>query len=652
MYPSEAELKVLLDDIRNNRKEELYISHYWDKASLYPKIAEVLSANVSLTTVNLNFSQTSLEDIRVLFEVLSRHSTIRRVTLTGIVNPVLELCNILREYLARNPLAEVLSLERSMIRDLGAKAIAVGLEKNTHLKELDLRSNGVVADGMDAIGNTLTVNTSLEVLNLDYNTARDVNIIALMNGLAPNKTLKELKLGHNDITPKGMDAISECIKINEGLRAISIDGFFIFGEGGLARFADGIGSNNTLTHLVLHGNQQSFSPEEFKRLVDALEKNTALKSLVLFQMRILSSTVDYLVMLLAGLSNNTTMEHLDFSYSYSWDNPVLANALREFVEKNRSLRALTIKSSNLSNDFFDSLGAGLERNPGIEVLSLSLNRPDVTGMRSFSKGLAGRSRVRELDLEHCRMDAAQMAELAPAFQDNSTLMRVSLEGNKIENEGVESLASHFTDKTALCELNLAKNNIGIKGAESIKTILVKSRYLFSLNLNGNPLTPQAMMHLAHGLADNFTVTDIDINESKTKASDNFRLKVNKAVDRNQQLSKNLYSAWSRGDDLSINALLDRGVSTCSLHARDPATGDTILHAAVRANDRVLINKLKERLDFGFLLHIKNARGETAQDIAKLNGMGNLENRQQNVHEGSSSQARPEPPSSRKRAKNT
>ena len=107
--------------------------------------------------------------------------------------------------------------------------LAVALEENSTLKELNLELNAIGDEGAMAIARSLEekLNHSVEVLNLGGNTLSNVGTTALAEALEDNGTLHTLILSSNEI--ESAEQLAESIsEVNIDLllqRLIALDAF-------------------------------------------------------------------------------------------------------------------------------------------------------------------------------------------------------------------------------------------------------------------------------------------------------------------------------------------------------------------------------------------------------------------------------------------
>ena len=108
------------------------------------------------------------------------------------------------------------------IGDAGAEALAEALQKNSFLRHLQLRANGVGDAGAVSIARVLQYNNSLTELNLDGNKIGDVGAESLAAMLRLNSTLTAMWLGNNCICDCGALAFVDVLQENAMLTVLAL----------------------------------------------------------------------------------------------------------------------------------------------------------------------------------------------------------------------------------------------------------------------------------------------------------------------------------------------------------------------------------------------------------------------------------------------
>mmetsp|Transcript_40421 Transcript_40421/g.96056 ORF Transcript_40421/g.96056 Transcript_40421/m.96056 type:complete len:190 (-) Transcript_40421:3481-4050(-) len=125
----------------------------------------------------------------------------------------LNLQNALPRLRDSDPSLTELCLFENKLGEERCKIIAVALEKNKTLKELDLRYKCIDAEGAKLLGEALRHNTSLKKLYLSGNALSDKGVTALAEGIRHNATLEWLYLDSG--TPPSLSNTHACFLPSE-----------------------------------------------------------------------------------------------------------------------------------------------------------------------------------------------------------------------------------------------------------------------------------------------------------------------------------------------------------------------------------------------------------------------------------------------------
>lgn len=195
-----------------------------------------------------------------------------------------------------------------------------------------------------------------------------------------------------------------------------------------------------------------------------------------------------------------------------------AAALEPGLQKNRSLKELTLKLKIVSSGALKSIFEAIVRNPCIISLDLShtsfptnnQTQPELSGLVSPSLNL------RLLKLANCRLQPSELSVIGTILSRSTCVLTyLDLSGNSLSqtnvstlvtalknnpkvntlkmahcslgDDGITQLASIFPQNTTLSHLNISSNNIGPIGAKALSVGIENSAALGHLNLSHNPL---------------------------------------------------------------------------------------------------------------------------------------------------------------------
>ena len=209
-------------------------------------IAQTLSDNHDITTLNFRFSGICNAQATILAQALRENKTITNICFSG-----------------------------NKIDTAGAIAIAQALRENTAITTLDLSSNEIGDAGIIAIAQALRENTSITILNLINNLIGAAGAIALAETLKTNKIITEVYLSNNQITEAGVAALAQALRENTSITTIHLVCNEI-SDAGATDLAEALKKNKIITEVYLNNND--IGNVGASALADALKKNTSIIS--------------------------------------------------------------------------------------------------------------------------------------------------------------------------------------------------------------------------------------------------------------------------------------------------------------------------------------------------------------------------------------
>jgi hypothetical protein len=127
------------------------------------------------------------------------------------------------EALTTNSTLTTLNLGDNDIGDDGPKTMAEALATNSTLTTLHLGGNSIGDDGAKAMGEALATNSTLTTLDLQYSKIGAEGAKTMAEALATNSTLTTLHLGGNNIGRWGEELVMFGLLSNTTLRTLEID---------------------------------------------------------------------------------------------------------------------------------------------------------------------------------------------------------------------------------------------------------------------------------------------------------------------------------------------------------------------------------------------------------------------------------------------
>ncbi|TMW60511.1 hypothetical protein Poli38472_000553 [Pythium oligandrum] len=102
--------------------------------------------------------------------------------------------------------------------DEGVEALALALEMDTKLVELDLQNNNVGPEGAKALAQALRRNRTLQKLDLRWNEVGNAGVLAFLDTMQSNRSLVALELAGNNSSFKHLEEIERLLARNRSIQ--------------------------------------------------------------------------------------------------------------------------------------------------------------------------------------------------------------------------------------------------------------------------------------------------------------------------------------------------------------------------------------------------------------------------------------------------
>eukprot|EP00808_Paulinella_micropora_P014279 g54964.t1 len=378
-----------------------------------------------------------------------------------------------------------LDLSSKNLGQVGASAVAKGLQMNTSLRELDMQSNNIGAEGARAFGEALKVNKTLVKFDVGNNEIGPAGAEAMANMLKVNQTLTTIDLWNNKIGDEGAAHIAAAVKVNASLTEISLWGNGI-GDAGAIAIGRALEENKECKLEKLDISRNQIGAEGAQHIAKALEVNKTLQTL-----------------------------------NINWNSIGAQGAehIAEALKDHPSVTSVDLRVNSLSVESGSALAAVAKQNPrikkmcGIPLDSLRDNK------------------TTELKLSSTSLGPAEAAILAEFLKVNGTLQHIDLRNNQLGDEGAKHIASALKVNSSIRSIDLRANNIGIEGAKAIGLALQVNPILEKLS--GVELKNH-IQGLPQGVSDNERILEYLRKQSKIKETT--------ATKKNEEKTKVLSSA--------------------------------------------------------------------------------------------------------------
>lgn len=298
------------------------------------------------------------------------------------------------------------------IRDIGAQAVAIALERDIIVTSLCLHDNGI----------------------------GDAGSVALSRMLKDNCFVSNLDLSENKIGKEGARAIAEMLLENASLQEVNLSGCGIHGKD-IKHFLDALSFNPRLKSLDFSYND--LGDEGAIHLGQALSKNQKVEFLDVSWNNIRGAGIKELA---KGLAKNKRLIELDLSWNCFLDEGT--THLSSTLAQNRCLKVLEMHSCGVHTAGAFKIADALKKNQSLEVLRIGKNPFQSSGACSLLQGVRCNQTgaLRELLLddvvfdEECVKELASLLEERPNFScswDVSIRGGHAAKGKKIKPDIVE-----------------------------------------------------------------------------------------------------------------------------------------------------------------------------------------------------------------------
>ncbi|NXX11386.1 LRC34 protein, partial [Podargus strigoides] len=304
------------------------------------------------------------------------------------------------------------------------EGITLKIAGNNHLVPVQR----VTDDDLQVLASVLCDTVFVTGLDLRCNVLTDVGAKHLATFLQDNSTLRYLNLMFNDIGTSGAELIARALHRNETLVYLRMTGNKIGNEGGMF-FASMLQSNSTLEKLDL--GDCDMGTQCLIEIATALTQNKSVKAINLNRPVLYSREEETTVHIALMLKNNSSLVELHLCKHEMKNFGV--ERLCEALYGNSSLRYLDLSCNKITHDGVKVLGELLRWNQTLEILDLSANRIEDDGATYLSEALAWDNRtLRALSVVSNNISGKGLVALSDAMKTNKALSYIYIWGNKFD----------------------------------------------------------------------------------------------------------------------------------------------------------------------------------------------------------------------------
>ncbi|XP_078022798.1 NACHT, LRR and PYD domains-containing protein 3-like isoform X10 [Epinephelus lanceolatus] len=393
-----------------------------------------------LETLSLKSCRLSAGCCRSLTSALSSSSDLKELDLRG--NQLMDQgAELLSDWLRKPQCGlKTLRLADCKFSERGCAALGSSLKSNpAHLRVLDLTGNDLTDGDVTKLCEFLAEpRCGLETLSLNYCRLSAGCCRSLTSALSSSSDLKELDLRGNYLMDQGVKLLSDWLRKPQcRLKTLRL-ALCEFTERGCAALGSSLKSNPA--HLrVLDLGLNDLRDGDVTNLCEFLaEPRCGLETLSLKSCRLSAGCCRSLT---SALSSSSDLKELDLRDNHLMDQG--AELLSDWLRKPQCrLKTLRLAHCEFTERGCAALGSSLKSNPAhLRVLDLGLNDltdGDVTKLCEFLA--EPRCGLETLSLKSCRLSAECCRPLTSALSSSSDLKELDLRGNQLMDQGAELLS--------------------------------------------------------------------------------------------------------------------------------------------------------------------------------------------------------------------
>ena len=482
--------------------ETINISHNMITDEASEKIGTVLSLNSNLKSLDISSNYFTSKGLVKFFDCLKNAFHVRKLTISCIVINS-EAAHSIAAVLSRDFKLKELNLGNNLMQTSSIVIIFSSLRNFTNLKKIHINENMITDEAADDIAAVLSQNTQLEELNISCNNLQTAGIVKIFGSIKDTPTLKRLNFSHNMIIDEAATYIVDVLISKSNLKELNLGhtNLKISTACTSLKFVNVKLAN--LTHCNFSGNNID---EKLAHEISCL------------------------------LSHCTNLQVLDLSFTNLQDSHCI-QILNSLITIN--LRTFDISGNFITTHGAANIGALLSNNDEINVINLSYNNLEESGIRNLLNSInlsnlcslnisnnciAGdlkdvtdtlihATKLVQLNLGYNQLSADYVKYLLYQMKNKFTnAIQLYLPGNIVGPEVTEALANVLSDNITLKELDLSDNNLNEQGISRIFYRL-KVFTLIKLNISHNNINAHAADCIATFLSVNTNLKELDLSHN-------------------------------------------------------------------------------------------------------------------------------------------
>ena len=359
-----------------------------------------------------------------------------------------------------------LNLGSNPIGDDGAIAIAELVEGlgNTGVEDLILGKTGIQDLGAIALGMAMEQNTHLKRVSLGHNNIGPDGAAELFRALgSPGSSIRELGMAGNSKTAQGVAVLQDVLANME-------NGVAMYRSAAQHRTSSpaGVHRGTILQTLDLRG--CGIGDEEAAALAVGISGNAGIKTLLLQHNAIGAQGAADLAGALSSV--HSTIESIDLERNPIGDSG--AAAIGNALKQNTVLKSVKLACCGIGDKGAAGFAGGLARNTRVQAVWLDGNTIGVAGATALANAIAANTALIALNVRGNQMGnkGAELFAAALGVGKNRMLAELDFSTNGVTNDGAVALAIALVANTRMQDLVVGNGDeIDADVHDSIRTIL-------------------------------------------------------------------------------------------------------------------------------------------------------------------------------------
>ena len=488
-------------------------------------IAAFLSCNSQLKELDISKNRFKTVGITTIIKPLQSISTLKKLYISN--NNITEkAADDIANALASSAQIKVFDISGNYVKTTGLIKIAKALQQISTLQKFYINNNYITDEAADDIAAVICGNAQLQELNIGKNNLQSTGAIKIAKALQNISTLTTLYINDNQITDEAAEDIATAISCNKKLQELDINNNW-FQAKGIMTFAIALQDIVTLTKLYI--GKYSISDAAAINIAVVLYRNTELQELdiglnqsgVICITTVLCENANLKVLKMksnklitekdaestaAAISCNVKLQVLDISgmFFLTAPNAKILKALYSIS----GITKLYIDNNNFTYKAADNIAAAVSFNTQLQVLDISNNVLETSGVIKISKALQGIFTLKELYINNNKITDEAADDIATALSCNTQLQGLGISNNYFQRVGTVIITKALQCIFTLIKLYISNCNVADEAADDIAAVIYNNTQLQEFDVSNNHLQSMDTTKIVKALQSISTLTKL------------------------------------------------------------------------------------------------------------------------------------------------